>query len=128
MLAIFGNTIPMAAKALDYQWKKQEVTADNIANVDTPTYKKKHITFEETFRNRLKEASLAHNGASMRRAIDSSSYEIYERSDSARIDENNVNVDVEMSELVRTGLQYQYLLQSVNADFSRLRSVIKDQT
>ncbi len=128
MLAIFGNTIPMAEKALDYQWKKQEVTADNISNADTPTYKKKHITFEETFRKRLQEASLAHSGTSMRNAIDSSGYQIYERSDSARIDGNNVNVDVEMTELVRTTLQYQYLLQAVNADFSRLRSVIKDQT
>lgn len=124
---IFGNTIPMSQKALDYLWKKQEITADNIANVDTPNYRKKHISFEETFRKKLQGASEAKNPEIMRRAIQSSRYQIYERSDTARIDGNNVNMDVETTTLARTTMHYQYLLQSVNSDFTRLKSVIKGQ-
>ena len=68
---IFGNTIPMSVKALDYLWKKQEVTSDNIANVDTPGYKQKYISFEDTFRQKLRAASDAKTGSAMREAIDS---------------------------------------------------------
>lgn len=122
---IFGNTIPMAGKALDYLWKKQEVTSDNIANVDTPRYKRKSISFEETFRNKLRAASQTGDPSKVEDAIRDSSYLVYNVTDSARIDENNVNMDFENVELARTTLHYQYLLQSVNGDITRLRSAIK---
>lgn len=124
---IFGNTIPMAQKSLDYLWKKQEITADNIANVDTPNYKKKYISFEETFKQKLHGASQAKDNTTMRRAIQSSRYQVFERSDTARIDGNNVNMDVETTTLARTSMHYQYLLQSVNSDIARYRSAIKGQ-
>lgn len=122
---IFGNSVLMAAKSLDYLWKKQEVTADNIANVNTPGYKKKHISFEETFRRRLAAASIGDEDETMEEAIRGSSFNIWERNDSARVDENNVNIDVENTELARTTLHYQYMLQSVNSDITRYRAVIK---
>ena len=40
---MFGNTISMMEKSMDYLWKKQEVTANNIANVDTPEYRRKRV-------------------------------------------------------------------------------------
>lgn len=43
---MFGNTISMMEKSMDYLWKKQEVTANNIANVDTPGYRRKRVNFE----------------------------------------------------------------------------------
>lgn len=124
---MFGNTIAMSGKALDYLWKKQEVTSENIANVDTPRYKRKSVSFEETFRNKLRAASQSHDQSAMRDAIKNSSYLEYKVTDSSRIDENNVNMDYENTELARTTLHYQYLLQSVNGDIIRYRSVIKGQ-
>lgn len=124
---IFGNTIAMSQKSLDYLWRKQELTMENIANVDTPNYKKKYISFEENFRNKLKAASKVKDNKTMRWAIESANPLQYERTDSARVDENNVNMDVENTELARTTLHYQYLLQSVNNDITRYRSVIKGQ-
>lgn len=124
---IFGNSVLMAEKSLSYLWKKQELTLDNIANVETPGYKKKHISFEETFRDKLAAADLAKDSDTMETAIKSSQYSIWERDDSSRIDENNVNLDVETTELTRTALHYQYMLQSVNADITRLRAAIKGQ-
>ena len=46
-----------ANKSLDYLWKKMEVVQNNLANVDTPGYKKKDISFEEVFDKRLRAAS-----------------------------------------------------------------------
>lgn len=123
----FGNTIQMSQKALDYLWKKQEITMDNIANVSTPGYKKKEISFQDTFMNKLKAAVSDGNSEDVKSAIESSDYKVYERTDSARVDGNGVNADVEYTELSRTALHYQYLLQSVNSDIARLRTAIKGQ-
>lgn len=123
----FGNTIQMSQKALDYLWEKQEITMDNIANISTPGYKAKEISFQDTFRNKLKAATQTGDANDVRAAIRDSDYTVYERSDSARVDGNGVNVDVEYTELSRTALHYQYLLQSVNSDITRLRTAIKGQ-
>jgi len=47
------------------------------------------------------------------------------KDESARMDGNNVNMDVENVELARTTLQYQYQLNALNSEMSRLRTVIK---
>ncbi len=125
---MFGNSFLMEGKALDYLWKKQEVILNNISNVDTPGYKKKQVRFVEEFKNRLKAASQTHDRSAIRQAIQDSNYQVYTAYDSsARVDENNVNADVENVEMARTGLHYQYMLQSVTNDFKRYQSAIKGQ-
>lgn len=124
---IFGNTIPMAQKALDCLWKKQEALSDNLANVDTPGYKRKQVSFEEAFRKRLVEADTMKSSKRMREAIEGAGYTVYTRDDTARVDENNVNADVEETEMTRTWLHYNYLLQSVTNDIKRYQTAIKGQ-
>ena len=46
-------------------------------------------------------------------------------SNSKRADGNGVDIDVENVELVKTTLQYQYLVQAFNSDYNRLRTVIR---
>ncbi|WP_349946621.1 flagellar basal body rod protein FlgB [Lacrimispora sp. BS-2] len=125
MNGIFGNSISMAEKTLDYLWSKQQVTLNNIANGETPGYKARYVTFEDEFRKRLlagKEGTSRDIG----KAISSSRHYIHETKDeSARLDGNNVNMDVENVELARTNLQYQYQLNALNSEISRLRTVIK---
>lgn len=128
MNSIFGNQMPMMGKSLDFIWKKQSVITTNIANVDTPGYKAKYLTFEETFRNRLQASAKTGNGEEVRKAISNSRYTLNKtNTESARLDGNNVNQDAEQAELTRTALQYQYALNSMNSDITRLRTVIKGQ-
>lgn len=124
MNQIFGNGILVSEKSLDFLWKKQSVTAANLANVDTPGYKAKFLTFEDMFRAKLKDAS--GDGTAVRRATNSARWLIEESdTETARMDGNNVVADAEMSELTKSALQYQYALRSVNGEISRLSSVIK---
>lgn len=124
---LFGNTIPMAQKSLDFLWKQQEVLAMNIANVDTPGYKRKTVTFEDEYRNKLLAASQTKNTTKIRQAINEADCLVYSRDDSGRVDENNVNADVENTKIARSTLHYQYLLQSVSNDIKRYQSVVKGQ-
>jgi len=124
---MFGNSISMSQKSLEFLWAKQVVISQNLTNVDTPGYKAKYVTFEDVYQNRLKLARAAKTPAQTRSIIENSYYSINEKDSSARLDENNVNADAEEVEMARAQLQYQYVLNAVNSDFSRLRSVIKGQ-
>ena len=124
---MFGNSISMSQKSLEFLWAKQVVISQNLTNVDTPGYKAKYVTFEDVYQNRLKLARAAKTPAQTRSIIENSYYSINEKASSARLDENNVNADAEEVEMARAQLQYQYVLNAVNSDFSRLRSVIKGQ-
>lgn len=127
MNLIFGNSISMSSKSLEFLWAKQLTIANNLSNVDTPGYKSKYVTFEEEYQNRLKLARATGNASRTRSIIDNSFYTVNETESSARLDENNVNADAEEVEMARAQLQYQYVLNAINSDFSRLRGVIRGQ-
>lgn len=127
MYSIFGNTMDMTKKSLDYLWEKQTVSLNNIANNDTPGFKAKYVTFEDSLKKNLlaagkKEGS---NPLVMSNGIRGSRISVHDTTDEARMDGNNVQMEAENTELVRSYLQYQYQIQSLNSDISRLRIAIK---
>ena len=59
-------------------------------------------------------------------AIDSTNLRLHTtRSETTRLDGNNVDMDQEQVDLVRTAYEYQYMLASINNDISRLKSVAR---
>ena len=127
MNLMFGNSISMTSKSLDFLWAKQLTIAHNLSNVDTPGYKSKYVTFEDEYQKRLKLARATGNASRTRSIIENSFYTVNETESSARLDDNNVNADAEEVEMARDQLQYQYVLNAMNSDFSRLRGVIRGQ-
>lgn len=125
---LFGNNIDLARKSMEYLWGKQQITLQNLANVDTPGYKSKYVTFENEFRSRLKNAALTRDDEKIADVIQDSKFIVHTTEDeSARLDENNVDADVESVELSRATLQYMYTAQAITSDIARLRSVIRGQ-
>ncbi len=115
----------LSKKVMDYLWQKQTITSNNIANAETPGYKAKYITFEEELQSRL-DSQYGRTANEIKSSIASVRPEIHEtENESSRMDENNVNVDVESMELAKAALQYEFMLKSFNDDLTRLRTVIK---
>ncbi len=128
MIQLFGNAIPMAEKSLDFLWAKQRVIANNLANVDTPGYKTQYVTFEETFRSKLQAAAKTGSREEVSRAISTATWQVNDtENETSRLDENNVDADVELAEATRTALQYQYQLNAITSDITRLSTAIKGQ-
>ncbi|MCI8730978.1 MAG: flagellar basal body rod protein FlgB [Lachnospiraceae bacterium] len=128
IMNLFGNNIDLARKSMQYLWGKQQITLQNLANVDTPGYKSKYVTFEDEFRSRLKNAALTRDDEKIADVIKDSKFIVHNTEDeSARLDENNVDADVESVELSRATLQYMYTAQAITSDIARLRSVIRGQ-
>ena len=51
-----SNSLLLMEKSMGFLWTKQAAILDNIANAETPNYKAKVVTFEETIRSKLEAA------------------------------------------------------------------------
>lgn len=127
MDGITNNSMRMMERSMEFLWAKQSALLDNIANVETPNYKPKLVTFEESFQSQLEAADHGRNKQtrqSMRDAIENVSWQVEEVGEATRRDENGVNLTEQMTELVRNSYQMQYVYQSINSDISALRTAI----
>ena len=59
-LDLFGGTINSLEKGLSYATLKNKAISQNIANVDTPSYKTKEVSFKDVF-NDVKKDSISAN-------------------------------------------------------------------
>ena len=52
-----SNSMRMLQSSMRYLWTNQAVLMDNIVNADTPNYKVKYVTFEDTFKAKIEPAA-----------------------------------------------------------------------
>lgn len=121
-----SNNMVMLDKSLDFLWAKQAAHLDNISNAETPGYKVKTVTFEESFAARLQAADGEgrYTRRAMRRAIDESDWTVWEDEEVTRMDENGVNVTEQFTEMTRNAYQLQYVMQAINSELGRLNTAI----
>uniref|UniRef100_A0A7C2E4D2 Flagellar basal body rod protein FlgB n=1 Tax=Ammonifex degensii TaxID=42838 RepID=A0A7C2E4D2_9THEO len=117
------------AKTLDAAALRQRVIADNIANVDTPGFKKSVVRFEDALRRALKSGALPLRGTDPRHiGADPLSSVIPQveqvNTTTLRTDGNNVDVEEEMVNLVTNNLTYQAAVRFITGKFSALKYVI----
>lgn len=121
-------------KSLNAAWARNDVISQNLANVDTPEYKRKDIAFEEFLNDSMGKTSLEGNLTDKRHIpINSGNVEkiepalVEDNSDSSmRIDGNNVDIDSEMASLAKNQIKYNALIQMINGSYSRIKSVISE--
>ena len=122
--------INVLGKAANASWLRNEVINNNIANVNTPNYKRQDVSFDDTLAIELKKTGTTQVDLDKRVAnADSTRLEGMIYTDgtnySYRIDGNNVDIDTENVELASNEIKYNGLVSSINAEFARLKSVIK---
>lgn len=122
-----SNSQIMMEKSMDYLWAKQTAILDNIANAETPGYRAKVVTFEESFKDRLEQAQKAAQPKGMRRAIEESRYEVKEHPGITRMDDNGVNVGEQSIELMRNAYQLQYVMSSISGGLATIKTAISGQ-
>lgn len=115
-------------KASDASWTRNEVIANNLANVDTPGYKRQDINFEDELKRALgnsryismdaKVAGLKDHELRPRVINDYSNF-------SYRLDKNNVDIDTESVTLAANQVKYQGLMAGLKSEFQNLQSVCK---
>lgn len=121
-----SNSMALMERSMDFLWTKQTAILDNISNVETPNYKAKVVTFEESLRGKL-EAALdsRHPRQAVRAALGEAKAEVFEAEESNRADDNGVNLTEQNVELMRNAYQLQYVMKGINSDISVLRAAIQ---
>lgn len=115
-------------KAADASWTRESVIANNLANVDTPGYKRQDLDFETLLKKELghsKFTSLDEKVASADLSKLTPTVKTDYAGYSYRLDGNNVDIDTESVELASEQLKYQALTTGIQKEFARMKSVIK---
>ncbi len=109
---------------------RQQAIGRNIANVDTPGYQAETVNFEDALKSKLEGGTklkmattdTAHLAAPSQSSADT--FDVTQRvGGSERADGNNVDIDVEMTDMVSTGVQYQAVAQSVSKQLQLLKTI-----
>ena len=121
------------SKYLDTALLRQEVIANNIANVNTPGFKRSYVVFEEELRQAMGVTdSLQMERTHPRHFGGGDSLEGIEpevgtdTSTSTRVEGNNVDVEEEMAELAMNGINYYLAAQQLNNKLAMLSHVISE--
>lgn len=134
MLEKLTRNLNLREKALDAAWTRNEVIAQNIANVDTPGYKKSTVSFEEYLEDALDPDAFKGFTTDSRHIqigggdVENAKIRISKQYDnlSTRLDGNNVDIESEMASLAKNDIRYYTLAQSVSGSYQRLKSVIRE--
>lgn len=123
-----SNSMLLMEKSANFLWTKQAAILDNMANVETPNYKAKVVTFEESIRDKLRAAAQNKDAKqSVREIIDGSDLYVFEAREAKRMDDNNVDTTEQMVEMVRNAYQQQYVYNAINKSYSILRMAVRGQ-
>ena len=121
------NYINVLDKAADAANLRNEMLTNNIANADTPHYKRKDVSFEGYLQHAL------HGGGSLDSRVNQINQNLSELGAtiytdnmnlSYRLDGNNVDIDVEAGYLAQNQIRYNALISQIGQEFGRYKSVL----
>lgn len=135
--SLFGLTDRLLERALDGVAERQRVTAHNIANVDTPGYKRYSLPFEEELKAALSRSPrfgvagrVTHPShipfGGRPGALDGRFVPVKDTSTSMRNDGNNVDIEAEMVQVAKDEVFYNALVQQVTKRYAMLLDAIKE--
>lgn len=120
------NYVNVLGKAADASWTRNDVLANNIANADTPNYKRKDVQFETYLSNAVAGTDSLDEtvGKIDLNTLNATTY-TEQANLSYRMDGNNVDISTENVELAKNQLKYYTLMDSINNEFSRLKMALR---
>ena len=103
------NIYGLMKMGLDATELRSRTIANNIANINTPNYKRRYVTFEDSLKNEI-------NNAKIEVKVDKYS--------EVREDGNNVDLENEKVNQAAASLQYNALVSLTNTKLAMTKSVI----
>jgi flagellar basal-body rod protein FlgB len=125
------KTFYLLEKGLDASLVRQQVISDNIANVDTPNFKRTEVTFEA----QMQRALYSENEPRFPVALTNKGHidffkpldyrdvkaKLYlDQWTSFRNDRNNVDIEKEISDAVKNSLRYKAMAQSLGSQYKQI--------
>lgn len=119
-----GVSTSLLEKGLDGTWTRQKATQANLANYETPGYKKLVVDFGSQLRDALTDRKNRTSSERARDVLSADPVVSVERTLTLRADGNNVDIEEEGVELARAQIQYAEYTRQLSDHFTRLRNAI----
>jgi flagellar basal-body rod protein FlgB len=120
-----SDNYQLARKLLDAAVLREEAIASNIANAETPGYRRLDIApdFAQQLKSRMAAGDLAKAGDSLKPLI---SEDITARS--MRPDGNSVEIEHELLAMNQNAVQHEYLADLISSNLKQLKMAISGRT
>ena len=117
-------------RSMDAASLRQTVISNNIANVDTPNFKRSEVRFEDLLKKEMngsltiqaRRTDPRHFSFSTGATVDPQI--VQDKTSIMNNNKNNVDIDAEMSLSAKNQLGYSTLVQQVNNEIKHLRTAI----
>lgn len=137
MIGLFGLTDRLLHRSLDGLAMRQRVTAHNIANVDTPGYKRYRLDFESTLKAAVSNGSSPkiagrtthprHIPINLHGDLLERPFDLTRSTDTAmRNDGNNVDIEAEMAQITKDQVLYNALADVARRRYALLRDAVTE--
>nr|WP_283094439.1 flagellar basal body rod protein FlgB [Paenibacillus sp. ATY16] len=128
-----GTSFGRLEGALKAAELRQGVVANNIANVDTPNFKRSEVLFEELLSQEMggqtvlqgKRTNERHIPIGRTSGIVPTAQTQTDNLSEMNNNENNVDIDREMSLLAKNQLSYNFYIQQINHDVKMMKTAIE---
>ncbi|RKX78423.1 MAG: flagellar basal body rod protein FlgB [Spirochaetes bacterium] len=132
----FGKTLDMVHRAMDVALIRRDIIANNIANSDTPNFKRSVLNFESELKRALESeqrktipAFLTHEKhIPFHRPVDYRTVKprkVLDYLTTSKNNGNNVDIEEEMMNALHNQLQYQLMTMAVSNQFSQINLVLR---
>lgn len=116
-MAQSGNIIDLLGAGMKAERLRQQTIASNIANIETPGYRRLDVKFDELLAKALKSPGSAD--------LDEIEPEIYQPLDTAvRSNGNDVSMETEVGNLVKNSLRYTAYVRLMKKRFTQIETAI----
>ncbi len=132
----FGRTVDILQRTMDVSLLRRSVIADNIANADTPNFKRSVVNFESQLKRAFDSQKMETLPARMTDPRHMSFYNpvdyrsvgprrVLDYLTQSKNNGNNVDVEEEMMLSMQNQLNYQLMTLAVSNQFSQINSVLR---
>lgn len=122
MFNVIDKSSILLNKMLDITALKQRVIANNIANVNTPGYQRRDVSFDSELKESLRDSE----------SIEKVGLKVVISNDKGaeaalRKDKNTVNMDKEITELMKNTLSYNTYIELMSKKFRLIKDAISSR-
>jgi flagellar basal-body rod protein FlgB len=115
-VTLIDNTQLALERAISGASMRQSVLANNIANAETPGFRRMDVNFHDSLAEAMKSTDPA--------AIEAASFTPQQDSSTMRADGNGVDIDTESAAMAKNGLEYEALLSVSKARIQIVQSAM----
>jgi flagellar basal-body rod protein FlgB len=119
---VFDKTLKMVEDRLSLNSMNQKLISGNLANINTPGYRAKELSFESALRQSLEEQVLHMVRSNGRHLAPDDPLQAMETQEV--VEGGPVDLDTQMVNLTKNSIEYQYMVGMLNKKFTMLKTAI----